>query len=1817
MKKFLKSLVAIVLVVSIAFSMSFVQAEAFTVGTAVIAGGIILFLGSIVKEVVDEKNIREETITNTVPNISHDEWVYIKTNPGIAKSYYSITVNDGNVGDLIQVFVEKKSGTNWNTLAKVPYGVEDVDFILNDEKKVESYGKGNSKFRLEGWDEIYRIKIKKVMDDEFWGEKYSQITVTTYNANIIDNPNNSKTSSSALVGSFSDVFSKTIISSAVTYNSANYKNNPSQAYNTLETIKFGNVSIDSSSGTAAKLSSTIKNPSAVRMSNYGVVLKESSGNGTHSDEKGSTSAKSINYSGTIKGLKPVTSYTGMMFANTAYGAVCSPTFTFKTPLIKPPKAKISSAKVIDYRTNTETNSTDMGIGDNVSIKWNKADYADYYTISINGVEDTTKIKGTSKVLSFDDAGAKTIKVRAHNSVGSGEWSDAITVTVHPDVNITFYKDGNIYQQQTLTWNHDLETLPELPVKKGAAFKGWYNVDATSAVSFKNIKSDLETHAAYDINKYTVKFVGPDGTSLGEQIVEYGNSAVEPSQEDVNEVIKEGRTFIGWNKDFSCVIENMTVTAVSDAENQDVPVEITDASAVRYARNYVVTCNVNNLTRADVENGRIVVALKTEQGKLVTTTESAAYFLDANYNDVNGNLVTNSEYIKVVVPVLDEGKTLTASVAEIYAIKDYKSLVPISSKVDVTIVDADPWGEPTTEVRSGYEADEIESWTEYQSREFMITTTNSSTERDRLVSEEGWQYDETATTSYKDKNSGTWTTTKPSSGTVDVDYAQKTVTDKAATTVYKYRTYRYWNSAAGAYYYSYGRGYADSMGYSGKWYYKETSKALSKIGTVDGYYQYDYSDDNYIWYSNGTDKKTNPKVTTAAVTHIEYRVFDTIYTYYLNKWPDNFSAWTTTPITGTDTVEVKTRTVYRYKEDEIVRVEDNSGEQREDDFLFGLLGEEFAGKQVILAIYKINEASDWTLEHIDQTVINEDGTYEFSKYKLREDLSETTGDLTVVLGVEGAEEPIYIDTIEAPKPEYTVTYVDSTTGEKIPISSEEVENYKYYYKRYKYEYNGTTYYSYSQSYADSLGLTGTWMYTITTEPLEYTGSVGGVAVYEGWYRADSNKTEGTKYTTYKEYVGMSTVYTYEQTVVEHEDAIPPEAPVHEGYTFSHWDMRSSDITSNTVINAIYTPNKYNVVWIDYVQEKYEVETYQHGENLVPPYGLLETVEMIPDGWDSYVTGTVVPVTSNMVITAQYEYKTFTVDFLDFDGNVVDSQTVKYGETPEAPEFDYEGEENLIFFGFTSEEEQVETDEEQIETASAELTESVGTEEGSESEGEESDYIIVEDYQIYNNCQITPKFEFVNTTETPTIDVATGTYTTAQTVTIECATESASIFYTLDGSDPATSETAIESASPAVITIEDSCQLRYYASAFNMNVSAEGSEWYAINDGDETNKYIVKFAAYDDESVVYTAIAETGSLIDEALVPAVEGYTFDGAYTAVNVVTDEETGEITDITYSNEWDFETSTITADTTLYLKYDINSYNVEFVDYDGMIISNQSVAYGESALLPEAPTREGYVFTGWDTDEHVAVTEDITVNAVYVPEDEYVTIDLNRSSYTMMSGNSYTLTATTGGNVENPEIVWASSDENVAVVDDDGVVTATGKGSAEIYAIIVDNGETATCKINVVGNPSDELTLVGKSHLAVDDYGYIRGFTVSTNAETQEHYAETVAEVKSQFLNNELVFTDINGNILSDDDYVGTGTVIKAMNGDKVLDKITVVVSGDMDGDGYVTNRDASRISRYLVDKESPTEVQICAMDVNGDGYVNNRDASVVSRYLVGKETL
>lgn len=1535
-----------------------------------------------------------------------------------------------------------------------------------------------------------------------------------------------------------------VVTEAKVYSSANKVVRPIQT----SQLYFSNQSSSNIAGKSATISGSIKNAQNQKISSYGIFVKADSSKFSNSDIKwqnnNATTKNSISVSKTIGNLEPNTKYYYAIFAKTAGGTYCSSVMSFKTPKVNPEKTSISALNVINYRNNQKINSKDLGVGENVYIKWNTAKYAEWYTVSVNGVENSKKIYGTDQTLTLDNTGENQIRVRAHNSAGSSDWTAPIIANVHSDIRVNFYVGDSLYQSQKLTWGHDLTKLPNTPSQLGKAFAGWYLSDGMSIASFDGIKNDLNVFAKYAESKYTVKFCDQKGNIIkgSQQVVEYGNSAVAPSDMSF---VPAGYQFVGWNKAFDCVKENLTVTAVVDLENQNLPTEVTNVSAIRNAYGYVIECDVTNLALKNA-SGRIVVALKTDTGKLVTTTESAAYYINAKEVDSDtGEYTYSTEHIKTVVPNLydDETQNVTALTAEVYSVERFQTVVPVSSKVSVAIVDADPWTDWKSTQKSGYSEANTQTMTQYRSRKYLTTTTTSAAERDRLVGE-GWTYNASATTQVKDKNSGTWSKTKPA-GVLNTDYAQKTVTDKAASTVYKYKRYKYNN--AGTTYYSYGSGWATSHGLKGAWEYKETKEPLAYKKTYDGWYAY-----VGMWFSN-SGNKTNPKVTIPAVTHQEYRAFNTIYTYHLNKWQENFSEWSTTPINNlgnpvsevngittyqqattvngvqVPTLEIQTRNLYRYY-DELPRVCDNNGVVR-SEFTSGTVDASLAGKQATLVIYKINEAADWTIEHIDQTVIDGDGSYTFEEYKLREEPSAITGDMTAVLGIEGSTGAFYLGKIEAPKTKYTIQYVDSETA--------------------------------------------------------------------------------------------SIIDTFE-LVDEGSNLIPPTPPEHEGKTFSHWDMRSTNISpymvdegsENTItINAIYKKNTYTVVFIDWTHNLYDIQTYEHGASLEPP--VLEGSNIFNIDWDiewDQNLDNYPPVTSNMVITAKYITKTFTVSFYDYDMNLIDQQQVEYGKSPTLPELS--DDDNHFFFGWSTNHDLLLENNEEPQIMMMSMND-----ENIEDTVLEDEYIDVEDFEVKTDCAMYPQFIFSETTATPIADITTGTYGEAQTVTLSCDTEGAVIYYTLDGSDPKDMDgvspeehSVFEYESP--ITVSTSSQLRFFAQRIGMDASETVVENYAINDGNGNNNYIVNLFIDDPEAPEITTLVEEGSQFDMGLLPVIEGYTFDGVYRDVTFVP----GEVEDdgsYIFSNPWNVDNDTIISDINLYVKYNINSYTVRFIDYDGQIISEQEVEYLSSAQVPEDPIREGYVFVGWDNEDCFGVTDDIEINAQYIPENDYVRIELNHTRFSTMNGSNFKLNAMLTPNEGEQTILWYSDNENVAMVDDEGNVTATGIGTTVITAEVESTGEESKCIVVVSGDPTTDISLIVGSNYSFDANGYLRNITLIKDEITNTRHAQTVEQVKSQLANDGLTVVSANGIVLAENDYIGTGSTIQIKDGSTVLDERTVIVTGDVDGNGLINNRDASRISRFLVDKEEFDIAQLGATDVNGDGYVNNRDASMLARYLVDKETI
>lgn len=296
-------------------------------------------------------------------------------------------------------------------------------------------------------------------------------------------------------------------------------------------------------------------------------------------------------------------------------------------------------------------------------------------------------------------------------------------------------------------------------------------------------------------------------------------------------------------------------------------------------------------------------------------------------------------------------------------------------------------------------------------------------------------------------------------------------------------------------------------------------------------------------------------------------------------------------------------------------------------------------------------------------------------------------------------------------------------------------------------------------------------------------------------------------------------------------------------------------------------------------------------------------------------------------------------------------------------------------------------------------------------------------------------------------------------------------------------------------------------------------------------------------------------------------------------------------------------------------TFTVTFLDDDGFVLDEQTVNYFEDAVAPEIEEREGFVFTGWDNRfDHV--TEDIEVTAQYVPENEYVTFNLNSEAVTLTAGDTYSLNVTVVSAPEDMgDIVWESSNETVATVSIDGFVMTNQAGETVITAKAYNNPNySASCKVTVLPNANETVTLNTGSKLSLEN-GLLTEIPIVLTG--RSGVAATVGEIKEQLATPGVKIVDSEGNEMDDSKPITTGTQIRIIIDDIAVDAVIAIVYGDYDGNGSVNNKDASRIMRYLVSKETPDEYQLYASDVNKDGDVNNRDAAMVSRFLVGKETL
>lgn len=137
--------------------------------------------------------------------------------------------------------------------------------------------------------------------------------------------------------------------------------------------------------------------------------------------------------------------------------------------------------------------------------------------------------------------------------------------------------------------------------------------------------------------------------------------------------------------------------------------------------------------------------------------------------------------------------------------------------------------------------------------------------------------------------------------------------------------------------------------------------------------------------------------------------------------------------------------------------------------------------------------------------------------------------------------------------------------------------------------------------------------------------------------------------------------------------------------------------------------------------------------------------------------------------------------------------------------------------------------------------------------------------------------------------------------------------------------------------------------------------------------------DGDSEYAKQVLPSGTLATRPDAPtATPGYTFDGWNKADGTA----------------WDYASDKVTDNITLYAKWAANTYTITFDTAGGSEIAPITQDYGTVITAPEAPTREGYTFIGWDKEIPTTMpAENMTVTAQWEINQYKITFDTNGGS--------------------------------------------------------------------------------------------------------------------------------------------------------------------------------------------------------------------------------
>ena len=364
-----------------------------------------------------------------------------------------------------------------------------------------------------------------------------------------------------------------------------------------------------------------------------------------------------------------------------------------------------------------------------------------------------------------------------------------------------------------------------------------------------------------------------------------------------------------------------------------------------------------------------------------------------------------------------------------------------------------------------------------------------------------------------------------------------------------------------------------------------------------------------------------------------------------------------------------------------------------------------------------------------------------------------------------------------------------------------------------------------------------------------------------------------------------------------------------------------------------------------------------------------------------------------------------------------------------------------------------------------------------------------------------------------------------------------------------------------------------------------------------EYTVNFDADGGNTSVTSKKVKNGGKYGELPTPTKEGYTFVGWY-------DTENNKIESTTTAN--------ISSDVTLKAKYERNKYNVTFKNDDGSTLYTTVVQYEDKAEFSgKEPTSTkntpGYKakFKGWSNQPALdKVTGDTTVTATY---------ELSPIQYKISYNNTKDC-----DNSQNPTS-YTIEDKNITLKNLEDKENSKFLGW---YDKAVGGNKITSIDTSKLENiilyaqwEKDELYLKSEKYkIGENDIdNYEQGDIYLDKIEPNTTLKDFIANCDT---NGDITVINSEGKELSDDDLVGTGMTMKVKRYDEEI-TLTLVVMGDLDGDGKVTAVDLSTLNQAILKTAKLKDAEFKAADLDDNKKLTATDLSTINDTILGNITL